>query len=246
MISSIRVDPSGGLGIVTDTKERQIPYAMQLALNWTANDAQDAEQYRLKSGFKLQREAFNLRGIYIDNKDRATKKDWSVTIQVQASRDYLDKMEDGGYKLPTHGRWIWKPNPDVFKGKVIPAKLRPSALNFQSVGKNLIGDQRTFMVKAKNNQNLVLQRVDAGLAKGSKRIMGKITLDNFKGGMGPRTKREKYTLSRTAGTRMLYQLVDRVSVPMKLEFVDTVTQTVTAVWPARFQEAMDKAMDTAR
>lgn len=246
----IRVDPAGGLGILTNAQERQIPFAVALALNLTANDAQGSERYRVESNFKLTRKDFNLKGIYIDNADRARKDSWRVVIQVQASRDYLDKFEAGGYKLPTHGRWIWKPNPKVFGGRVIPDNLRPKALNFQRRGGAMVGNERTFMVKAKNNLPIVLQRVDRGLDKRSIRNMRRMDLDSLKAGMGPQTRaqsrKEKYSLRRNEGTRMLYQLVDRVTVPVKLEFVATVGQAVEASWPGRFQEAMQRAMGSAR
>jgi hypothetical protein len=242
MIPAVRVDVSGGVGFLTDTQQTQVPYALMLALNQTANDAQEAERYRMKQGLRLQRETFNLNGIYIDNRDRATKSKPSVIIQVQASRNYLDKLEEGGFKLPTSGRWIWKPDPDAFKGKVIPENMRPKALHFHTVGGNVIGEQRTFMLKTSYGA-VVKQRVTS---VGTRRDLRKLTLDNLKTGMGPHGKKEKYSLTRTEGVRTLYRLVDRVSVPVKLEFVETVSRTARDVFPGRFQEAMGEAMRSAR
>lgn len=248
----IGVDVSGALSTIDVVKDKQVPFAVALALNWTGNDAQAAERYRLKENFILRRQAFNLQGIYISKQDRATKSSWRVVIQVQADRDYLDRFEAGGYHLPEHGRWIWKPNPQVFRNRIIPAgdPLSPKGLKFQKVGRAMEGNERTFMVKSNKGLPLVLQRQDATLDKRSRRTVGKLTLDNFKAGIGPQTRaqsrKEKYSLHRTAGVRLLYQLVERVSVPIKLEFVDTVGTTARNVFPGRLQEAMRQAMRSAR
>lgn len=244
----VNVDISGALGLMSAWEE-QIPYAVSLALNRTANDAQVAERERLKEVFRLRRESFNLQGIYIAKTDRASKDSWRVVIQVQADRYYLDKFEEGGFKLPVKGRWIWKPNPAVFKDQIITGSnpLNPHNLTFQRRGGQMIGNEQTFMIKTnKSGQLLVMQRVDRTLASRSKRVMGKLSLDNFQGGMGPRAKGEKYALHRTDGTRMLYQLVERVSVPAKLEFVETVTRTVQEAFPDRMREAIKDAIRTAK
>ena len=73
-----------------------------------------------------------------------------------------------------------------------------------------------------------------------------MNLDSFKGGMGPAEKREKYSLHRNVGIRMLYQLVSRTTIPASLEFVPTITRTVNAQWSVRMQEAMAQAMESAR
>jgi len=244
MIGRVTVDPRAALGALTDAQEKQVPFAVALALNWSANIAQGAEQNRLKARFKMNRAAFTLQGIKIENADRATKTTWRVVIQVQANRDYLNKFEKGGYKLPTHGRWIWMPNPAVFKGKIIPENMRPKALQFHQVGMNLVGLQRAFIVKGKGGP-LVLQRVDKGIDKRGRKALGKMTLDNVHVGIGPKEK-GKYSLQRTEGVRMLYQLVRRVIVPVKLEFVDTITGTVLDVFPNRLEAALAYAMRTGR
>jgi len=120
-------------------------------------------------------------------------------------------------------------------------------VHFTRRGGSLQGNEQTFMVKTKKTgQTLVLQRVDRGLSKKSQRTVGKMNLDSFKGGMGPAEKREKYSLHRNVGIRMLYQLVSRTTIPASLEFVPTITRTVNAQWSVRMQEAMAQAMESAR
>ena len=240
----VNVDPSLVLGALTDAQDRQLPYAVSLALNRVANDAQEAERERLKSVFHLRHEQFNLRGIKINKADRATKTSWSVVIMVDGPQDYLDKFEEGGEQLPFKGRWRWLPNRDVFQGHIITAgnPLNPHNLHFERRGGELIGEQRTYMLQGKDGP-LVFQRfTDIG----KKRNLSRLTLDNFKGGMGPAQKREKYTLNRTEGTRLLYHLVDKYHVSATLAFIPTISNAVDGNWQQRMSEALSEAMDKSK
>jgi len=243
----IKVDTSGAMILLAQATD-QLPYAMSLALNRVANDGQKAEQARVKSVFKLRQETFVIRGIKIEKLDRATKNSWSVVISIPATQDFLDKFEMGDPKTPRVGKWLWIPNSDVFKNKIINRgnPLHPKNLHFQkSKGGQLQGDQRTFMLKTKAGMPLVIQRIDQKLAKGSYSIMKSMTLDNVHTGMGPRTKKQK-AIHRSAGTRLLYRLVSRVPTPVRLAFVDTITNEVMRTWPSRIEDAVSEALRTAR
>lgn len=243
----VKVDISGALRGLTAIEEKQTPFAVSRALNQVANDGQEAERAQLKKGFKLRREQWNLRGIKIEKADRANKSTWRVVIQVAAQTDYLDRFELGGEKMPTKGKWLWVPGP-VFGRKIIDRSnpLHPKNLHFEQRGGTMRGNERTYMLKASNGQVLVLQRTDRRLTKGAQRRVGKMDLDSFKGGMGPATKGEKYSLQRTEGSRLLYRLVDRVNLPASLEFVHTITAEVQARWPQRVGDALEQALRTAR
>jgi hypothetical protein len=245
----IKVDTAEVMDRLTGMEQVQLPFAMSLALNRIANAAQAAEQAHLKAKFKLRRPAWNLQGIYISKADRATKSSWRVVVQVQPTRDYLSRMEEGGEKTPTRGRWLWKPNAEVFKNKIILRSdpLHPLNLRFHKQGRShqFQGNERTFMIAVKGLL-LVLQRVDRRLTKQSARRLGRLTLDTFRGGQGPSLKRERVAIERTVGTRLLYTLVSRVRVPRKLEFVNTISRTVQTQWPAVFADALGEAMRTAR
>lgn len=247
---SVNVDPSKALGYMDDLQERQFPFAVATALNCTANDAQGAERYRITANFKLRRKAFILRQVYISKQDRANKSTWRVWIQLQEQFKDMAGFEEGDDRTPHGGsKWLWKPNPDVFKSQVIGSAnpLAPKNLRFQKdPGGRIVGNQRTFMVRTKaRGQLLVLQRVDRTLTSRSKRAMGRLTLDNLAGAQGPNVKKA-IRLQRTAGVRMLYQLVSRSHVPAKLEFVGTITRTAQDVFPARMREAMDQAVRSSR
>ena len=245
----VKVDTAQVIDRLTGFQQVQLPYAMSLGLNRLANAAQAAEREHLKARFKLRRAQWNLQGIYISKADRATKSTWRVIVQVQPTRDYLSRMEEGGEKVPTRGRWLWKPNAEVFKNKIIMRSdpLHPLNLRFKKQGKShqFQGNERTFMIQVRGLL-LVLQRVDRRLTKQSTRRLGRLTLDTFRGGQGPAQRKEKVSIERTAGTRRLYTLVHRVRVPKKLEFINTISRTVQTQWPTVFTDAMDEAMRTAR
>lgn len=244
---SIQVKSQGFLAMLAGATN-QLPYAMSLALNRVAVDGQKAEQGRLKAAFHLRRETFVIRGIKIEKADRASKTSWRVVISIPVAQDFLSKFEEGDPKVPRQGKWLWIPNPAVFQNKIINRgnPLHPKNLHFmKSKGGQLVGDQRTFMLKGKNGKPLVIQRTDRGLAKGSYSIMRSMTLDNVHMGMGPREKKQK-GIRRNAGTRLLYTLVSRVRTPVRLEFVSTITNEVQAQWPERMNQAISEALRTAR
>lgn len=244
---SIQVKSEGALLMLAQAQE-QLPYAMSLALNRVAVDGQKAEQERLKQVFNLRREKFVIQGIKIEKVDKATKTSWSVIISIPATRDFLSKFEEGDPKVPKQGKWLWIPNPAVFANKIINRgnELHPKQLHFEkSKGGQLQGSQRTFMIRSKANKPIVIQRVDQKLGKGSASTMRGMTLDNVHVGMGPRMKKQK-AIHRTGGTRLLYTLVSKVSTPVRLQFVSTITNRVVEAWPARMDEALREALRTAR
>lgn len=249
----IQVNSSGVLMMLAQA-EGQLEYAMSLALNRVANDGQRAEQQHLKRAFTLRRETFVMRGIKIEKTDRATKSSWRVVITVPVAQDFLTKFEKGDPKVPRMGKWLWIPNPSVFKNKIISRgnPLHPKALQFtRSKGGQLQGKERTYMLKTKGGTPLVLQRQDRGLKKGSASTMRSMTLDNVntnKGAYSLKKRESAKSISRIegSGSRLLYTLVSRVSTPVRLEFVSTITQQVQASWPKRAEEAVLEALRTAR
>lgn len=246
----IRVDATAALAGLKDTQLRQVPFALALTLNQLANDGQAAERERIKGAFKLRRETFNLRGVYIANQDRATKKRLAVVIQVEAKRGYLEKFEQGGDKVPVNGRrMLAVPNSKIFGKRILKPDdpLRPKNLHLhKDAHGRVIGDQRSFVIKLQNGQQAIMQRTDRKLMTTGSGGLSRVRLDNFQGGMGPRRRWEKYSFHRSKGTRLLYNLVRRVKVPAQLQFIETITKAVDAQASMRFDEAFAKAMKGAR
>jgi len=243
----ISVNTSGAMMMLAQV-QGQLPYAISLGLNRLANVGQKAEQGQMQHAFHLRREQFVLRGVKINKTDRATKTSWRVTITLEYpdGRPFMDQHEEGGDRTRHGGRFLWQPNQDVFKSKVISANnpLAPKNLHMARTAAGQVkGEQETFMVRTAAGQRLVLQRVARGLAKGTR--LKSFTLDNLAVGMGPRTKKQKQ-LRRKDGTRVLYRLVERVRIPADLRFVDTIGQAVSASQSAVFNQAVMDALRSAR
>lgn len=243
----IQVNVSGPR-LMLATAANQLPFAISLGLNRLANVGQAAEQARMRVAFHLRREQFVVRGVKINKVDRATKTSWRVTISLSYpdGRPFMDQHEDGGERTRHGGRFLWQPNAEVFKSKVIGASnpLAPKNLHMSKTAAGQVkGDQDTFMVKTVSGQRLVLQRIAKGLARGTR--LKSFNLDNVHVGIGPRTKKSKQ-LQRGAGTRLLYRLVDRVRIPADLEFVQTISREVAAQQVAVMDEAVRDALRTAR
>ena len=247
----VRIDPRAALGYLSRAEQEQLPFAVSQALNQLANRAQAAEREHIRQAFKLRRESFVLRGVYISKADRATKSSWRVVVQLQYpdARHFLDQHEEGGQRRRQGGRYLWQPNEEVFKSKVISASnpLAPKNLHVRRTDHDQIkGDHGTFMVRAAGGQRLVLQRVARTLDGRSRRGMKGLTLENFAGGMGPNTRKQTRSLRRTEGVRLLYRLVSTVKIPARLQFVETVSKTVQGQFAEVARAALTKAMGTAK
>ena len=209
----VRINAESFLNSLNELQLRQMPYAVSLGLNRLANMAQKAERAHMEKAFTIRRKAFVLRGVKIEKADRATKSSWRVVISLAYpdDRHFLDEHEEGDTRTPRR-KHLWQPNREVFKARQVIGRdnpLHPKALTFDGKG---WGKERTFLVRTPKGP-MVFQRVDRGLTGASKRRLGKLTLDNFRGGMGPAARGERMAIARTQGVRLLYRLVDRVRIP---------------------------------
>lgn len=229
-----KVDPSRAIHSMGELSERQAPFAVSRALNQLANKAQAAERDRLKSSFTLRRADWNLQGIYISKADRATKTSWVVVIQVQDSRNYLNKFEAGGERVPQFGRHaIAIPNSQVFKGGIVPkdSPLRPKALHLKKFGRAWRGDQGSFVAPMRKNSSE--QGIFQRLGKTAK-------------GRAKRNRAVKGREGADSNVRLLYTLVSRVPIKAKLEFAKTVEGVIQREWAPTMEASMADALKTAR
>lgn len=248
MSIEIRVNTSGVMVMLAQAHD-QLPYAISLGLNRLANIGQRAEQNQMRRGFKLRRETFVVRGVKIAKTDRASKTSWRVTIQLSYpdNRPFMDQHEQGGMRTRKGGRFLWQPNAEVFKSKVISASnpLSPKNLHMQRTpGGQIKGDSNTFMVKTSSGQRLVVQRIGKDQAHPgftASSIKG-LSLNNF-----GKNKRGALKQARAkAATRLLYRLVERVRIPADLRFVDTISREVAAQQAVVMEQAVAEALRSAR
>ena len=220
----------------------QIPFAVKTALNQVATLAQDSIKSHVESAFKLRRSGFVLLNVAkIMRGDWATKTAWRVVIQVDPKvANFMVRMEGGDDHVPAHGRWLWFPNDDVFQEKIILRSnpLHPANLKFERRGGQMLGNERTFMLTPKNRREpLVMQRV----ARSSAGATQLLTLGPKRGKGGKVTKK-----ARSGGVRMLYRLVARSKVPAKLEFRETIANSVYANWGPQMIKALASALSSAK
>lgn len=235
------------LAAFDEVSARNLPYAMKLGMNALGVAAQGAMKERLQREFELRRVPWNVNAIKIDKGGFATKTKWRVKIFLDPRASYLEKFEESGIHEPFGGRnYLWVPNDAVFRKRIIEARnpLHPKNLHMhpRNHGDGLIGDQRTFMIRSNSGKLLVFQRLGSGQGTYfTPSSISRITLDRY-----GKKRNGALVKSRVAGTRLLYRLTDKVKVPLKLEFVDTITNTVTERAVPIFREAIGQAMRPVR
>lgn len=231
---SIRLDTKPIEAALGTQMETQIPFAVSLWINRLANAAQAAVRTRMKGQFRLKREDFNLKAIYISKVDRATKSSWRVVIQVLDRAGYLDKFEQGGDKVALGGRkYLAIPNDKVFSDGIVdqgnPLRIKNLHLHKDEFGR-LLGDQRTFLAPLRGGQGSagIFQRMGENPKKGRGKAQGGR-------GSGP-----------DPGIRLLYKLISKAKIPAKLEFVQTIQTAVDEQSSTILNDAFAEAMRTAR
>lgn len=136
---------------------RQAPFAMSLALNHTANEAQRQIRTGL-AGFTLRRKDFVERTIYRNRStDFSTKQKFSATVRIINKPDakgripdFLAQHEDGGQKTARSGSTVAIPMQavlDAAGGPVIPKRLRPSGLRLNPQVRKVVTPSGVFLVR---------------------------------------------------------------------------------------------------
>ncbi len=110
---------------------RQMPFAMSLALNKTANAVQQAVRDELPGRFTVRRNAWLKNTIYRNRgTDFATKSRLQAIVRIHPDRDVLAKHEAGGTKVPTSGQSLAIPTANVRRNRsdIVTKANRPRAL----------------------------------------------------------------------------------------------------------------------
>jgi len=228
------------LGKLNSIQETQAPFAMMLTLNNLANAVQKAQREHISSTFKINR-PWVLQGIYIDPMERASKSNWSVIVRVQENRDFLNKFEEGGQKVPSKGKYLAIPNRRVLGNGVI---TKGNALNIKNLdikrmaNGQMEGKANTFMIQGKRGKDtwLILQRVNLAEAYTPARTSKQ---------QKAREKKRK-GLSINTGNRLLYTLLRRTPVAATLQFVDIANKVVNEQFATEVSKAFDQAISTMK
>ena len=140
----------------------QMRFAASLALNLTAKGIQAEEREGLKERFTIRR-AYVLQGIKISK--FSTKRNLEAHIEVDPSRGFLFKFEEGGITRP-RGRSFAVPTKAAKRTKtgVLRRAQRPKALELKFHGRGskaevFKGKRRTFLIRRADGSGAIFQRV---------------------------------------------------------------------------------------
>lgn len=255
---TISVDIKGALAGLKQVREDQIPFATMTALNTMAFAPRGAPLSPLSAQGairSLARETFTLRrpqffDLSIKQTHKATKRELWATLAVDAPGDrddILAKFETDTEKRPHSGRTVAVPISTRIKRNnqaIIAKRDRPAGYNFRNVGKKVIGDRGTFIVRRADGSGVILQRI-AQRQRGRRRQQGPALPSGFRG-RGADGRYASIGEARNTDVVALYLLRPRVSIKPTLQFARTAARVVDATWQAHFDQAWAKAMSTAK
>jgi hypothetical protein len=145
--------------------ERQVPYALSLALDRTAEERQEAQRAEMRRAYTIRR-PWVLQGVKIPRGGFATKGHLAVTLGIDPARDFLTKLEAGGRKRPRDGGSVVVPQgARRNKADVVPTGERPRSFQFTTGRSSLAsrvtvmrGNRGTVMIRYPDGRGYVLQR----------------------------------------------------------------------------------------
>jgi hypothetical protein len=176
---SIKVSADSVISKLTDLQNRQVPYAMKLALNRTGEEIQSAIEDHIGEAFTIRRPWVQKYGVKIGKGDFATKGKLSVTISLNPDMDFLVKFEDGTTKRPREARSLAIPiDARRNKADIVQSSQRPRAFQFHSARTSIAsrttiyqGSNRTFLVQRPDGTGAIFQRL-ARAQKGKRALPG--------------------------------------------------------------------------
>lgn len=164
----IRFDTDPFVRFLDDTKRKQVPFAAANGLNATANDMQNGIRNAVTGvGFVIRSDSsrqFLRRQIRRNpGQDFANKRNLVARVRIQNKRkaSLLSLIDQGGERT---SRFAITGAPSLpIPARTVPTdkiarSLYPAKLNLQAKGQQLKGAKRTFIVKTKGGDTLVLQR----------------------------------------------------------------------------------------
>lgn len=215
--------------------DAQLPFAVARALNETAKEFQEDERALLRREFTI-RKPWVEQGIKINSRDFASKTKLNVRIAVDQSRDFLNKFEQGGARLPRAGGKSLvvplgvRPTPQAD----IPKSLRPKALHLKQTSKGgkftvFKGDNGTFMVQRPDGSGIIFKRKGRAIAVKRRH-------------QGPLMKGQRKDWKLVT----LYVLRPKTPVPADLHFIETARTSFAKHWSPNFTKWWNEAVRTAR
>jgi hypothetical protein len=236
---SIEVNPRELLGTM-QVLESQLPYATMKALNEVATGFEGEEQAVVRSSMTIRR-PWVVQGIKMNRSDFATKQSLRAIVRIDPSRDFLEKFEPGGVRVPQGAnRSLAVPvNVRRTKTQIIQKTQRPKAFNFHQGFSSTTsrwtiykGDRGTFLLQRPDGSGIILQRTK-------------------KAHLGPSLYGNRNTVhgrgyGHDPSVVILWALRPTTPVPQLLHFYDHAQKSVLSLWKGSFEKWYLEALRTAR
>jgi hypothetical protein len=212
----------------------QVPFAMGRAILAVLKTGQKAQVEHMGRVFTIRRKNFARLSVKITGFPNKNKPVGEIAIQSPGGRsDIFSKFEHGGLKIPHEGRsFIAVPRVGSLvkrrKSSIVPEQLRPAALR-----DNPLLTLRTFVKPFKKDPSkLGLFAVDRAAESrvGAGRRAGKVL------------KRDR----NRARPSLLYTLIAEAPIQDTLDFVKTMTDTVSRDFGSEFEREFANALRTRR
>jgi hypothetical protein len=205
----------------------QVPFALSKAILAVLKTGQKAQIEHMGRVFTVRRKDFARLSVKIVGFPNKNKPVGEIAISSPGGRsDIFEKFETGADKFPHGGRsFIAVPKTGSLvkkrKSSIVPEHLRPKALR-----DNPLLTLRTFVAPFRNDPDkLGIFAVDRAAES--------------------RDRKKKRNANR-ARPRLLYTLIDEAPIRETLEFVKTITDTVSRDFSAEFEREFAKALATQR
>ena len=193
----------------------QIPFATSVAINDTTKGIQAVQREGMKRRFTIRR-AYVLQGVKISK--FSTKRDLEAHIEIDPSRGFLFKFEEGGTVRPRGTRFAVPDEVRRTKTGVVSRVLRPRSLGFKRSGSGPRGEvfrgkKRTFMIRRPDGTGAIFQR---------------------------------FGRRRATRLRMLFSFTPKAKIEPMLEFEVTAQAVFQENFARNFEAAFDRAVLSAR
>jgi hypothetical protein len=221
-------------------KDRQMPYALSLAVNRLGSRVQQNLQAMMLSDLNVRRPMFIKNSVRFEKADRSSYKDgkFTATVRLGVKATWLSDFETGGEHQPYMSylgeKWLAKPNRAVFGNSIIGKDnpLNPNNLNLtQQHGTGLRGDQRSFLIVSKRGTPLILQRVASKMGSKSGRKKGVTSYASN---------------SSTTGLRLLFTLIKHAHRPAKIQWYNTAYNTVEQEATGIFTDVIHQLIEESK
>jgi hypothetical protein len=225
-MTTIKISLDANAPAITNGAD-QVPFALAKAITAVLKTGQKAQVEYMGTAFTLRRKDFARLSVKITGFPNKNKPVGEIAISSPGGRsDIFQKFERGQDKFPHAGRtFIAVPKTGSLvkkrKSSIVPENLRPRALQ-----EHPLLSLRTFVKPFKNDPSK----------------LGIFAVDRA----AESRDRSKKRNANRARPRLLYTLIDEAPIKETLNFVKTITDTVSRDFASDFEREFAKAIATRK